>query len=149
MGRSAKPRKAYKPIPKRGLLPITYGMDQKTKIELALASLMAISMFTQGHGSEDLAYTIINSILIGYELAIDEGEHQTMNRGQDAMKRVLTRGSYGKWGFSGDDLKDVTAAAMLSDQLQAIATRREMREALKAVLEKAHDYQEEYKYKER
>jgi hypothetical protein len=118
----------------KGAMPIIYGMHRETKTELALAPLMAISMFTQGHGSEELAYTLISSIFIGHELVTDEAEQQTMRRGKEAMKRVLTRGSYGKWGFSGDDLKDITTATTLSDQLQSVATRRQIRKALQVVL---------------
>jgi hypothetical protein len=134
MGRSVKPRKAYKPMSSRRGMPIIFGMRQEIKTELAIAPLMAISMFTSGQGSEELAYTIINSILIGYELAKDDLDRQIFIHGSDAMKRVLYRGSHGKWGFSGDDLKDITAATAISDQLQAAATRREMREAVQTVL---------------
>ena len=131
MGKSTKPRKAYKPMPAR--MPIIYGLAPEVKTELAIEPLITISIFTSGHGNEELAYTLIGSILIGYELAKNDTDRQTLLRGSDAMRRVLTRGSYGKWGFSGDDLKDVTAAVTLSDEFQAVATRREMRKALQAV----------------
>lgn len=139
MGRSTKPRKAYNPRYK-GKLPIVYGMSREIKDELAIAPLMAISMFTSGHGSEDLAYTIINSILLGYRLARDEADLKLFFAGSDAMKRVLARGAEGKWGFSGEDLQEIKAAVALSDELQEAATGREMREAVQAILANADSY---------
>jgi hypothetical protein len=139
MGKSAKPRKSYKPIPRRGNLPIVYGISPEIKAELAIAPFMAISLFASGHASEELAYTIINSILIGYELAKDELDRQRLICGSEAMKSVLYRGAQGRWGFSGQELKDVTVAIALSDKLQDMATRREMRRALQAVFENAYD----------
>lgn len=118
-------------------MPIVYGMRQEIKTELAIAPLMAIPLFTSGHGNEDLAYTIINTILVGYRLVKNKDDRQIIVSGSDAMRRVITRGSHGKWGFSGDDLKDITAAVTLSDQLQAVATRRQMRAAVQAVLANA------------
>jgi hypothetical protein len=135
MGKSTKPRKAYKPTAKT--MPIVFGMKQDEKIELAIAPLMAINMFTSGNGNEELAYTMINSILLSYRLVNDGKEFQTLIDGADAMRRVVARGAHGKWGFSGDDLREVTAAVTLSDQLQANATRRQMRAAVLSVLENA------------
>jgi hypothetical protein len=139
MGNSTKPRKAYKPLRQR--MPIVYGIDSEIRTEMAVAPLIAINMFTSGHGSEEHAYTIINSILLGCNLAykLEKSEEiQILYAGSDAMRRVLDRGAEGKWGFSGDDLKDITAAVALSDELQAGATRRELREAVEAVFASAH-----------
>ena len=137
MGKSTKPRKTYKPRQIAQRMPIIYGMEEEIKAELAIAPLMAINMFISGQGNEDLAYTIINSILIGHELVNDDAEIQIIWRGSDAMKRVLARGEDGKWGFSGDDLKNVKEAIALSDELQALATRRQMRKAVNGVLHHA------------
>lgn len=137
MGNSTKSRKGYNPARIRQRMPIVYGIDNETKTELAVAPLISINMFTSGNGSEEHAYTIINTILIGYHLARDEAELQLFVMGSDAMKHVLSRGTEGKWGFSGDDLKDITAAATLSDELQALATRRELRGAVQSVFASA------------
>jgi hypothetical protein len=133
MGKSTKPRKKYNPRPIQGM-PIIYGMQEEIKAELAIAPLMAINMFMSGNGNEDLAYTIINSVLIGYWLVNNDVKKQIILKGSNAMKRVLARGEDGKWGFSGDDLKDIKEAITLSDELQALATRRQMQKAVHNVL---------------
>lgn len=139
MGKSTKPRKPYKPMRQR--MPIIYGMGSEVKSELAIAPLMSINMFMSGHGSEEHAYTIINAILTGYELVENADDFRTMIGGSDAIRRVIERGAEGKWGFSGDDLRDITAAVTLSDQMQAVATRRQLRGAVQAVLANADTYQ--------
>jgi len=121
-------------------MPIIYGMDKEVKAELAIAPLMSINMFLSGQGSEEHAYTVINTILTGYELVDNTDDFRTMTRGIDAMRRVIARGAEGKWGFSGDDLKEITAAVTLSDEMQAVATRRQMRAAVQAVLANADAY---------
>jgi hypothetical protein len=136
MAKSTKPRKKYKQKPIQGM-PIVFGMEQEIKTELAIEPLIAINMFTSGQGSEDLAYTIINSILVGHELVNNDDERNVIVMGSDAMKRVLARGEGGKWGFSGDDLKDITLAITLSDSLQSSSTRRQMRKAVNCVLHQA------------
>src|SRR4051812_30861824 len=105
MGKSTRPRKSHKP--KRARMPIIFGMPTETRTELAIEPLVTLNMFTNGYGNEALAYTLINTILTGFELLKDKKDCQVIINGSRAMKRVLVRGEDNKWGFSGDDLKDV------------------------------------------
>ena len=138
MSKNTKPRKAYKP--KYAAIPISIGLSAEMQTNLKLPPHMILDAFTHGRGDESGAHTLIAAVNLGAVLSRTQSTdaQAVMESGLVAVQSVKDRGERGgKWGVTGDEYKAIAAALVLSDDMQMISTRRDLREAVRAVYREA------------
>jgi len=139
MPTSKKPRKRYRPrklIP--GYLPMTFSLPKAAMTNLQLPPHTVLDAFRRGAGDEPGWHTLACAVNIGAVLARTQpNEAQAvMSAALDAIREVQRRGvESGRWGVSGDEFRAIGEALTLSNEIQDISTRREIRDAINVVLE--------------
>lgn len=137
---SKRRNKKYVPKCIPGSLPIVFSVAADTKRQLHITPHMCVEAFRLGNGDRDKAFTLVNAIDLGAVLVqkyVEDEPKKVMQAGLSAVQSVINRGQGGKWGCTGDELTAITAAVALSDQLQQMSTRREVRDALMVVWKEA------------
>jgi hypothetical protein len=115
-------------VPKSTLFRHTAQQELSLQI-LPHAHLMAL---VEGRGEENEFLTVVFRVTAGSMLTVhadDEGRLILDVIFRNAINGLISVGDrykkHGKFGFSGDDLKDIKEALCMSDELQKVCTRRQ------------------------
>jgi hypothetical protein len=100
---------------------------------------MELMKLREGLGDEQSWHTLVCRLNIGIVSAWqNEIDSTEINRGLDAMINVRERHkNSGRWGLSGDDLRDIGDALVLTDSIQLSLTRRQLNKAIDYVYKEA------------
>jgi len=135
MAKSKRPRKAYKP--REFAIPMTIRHPAEADTDLALIPHVAMERFRTGCGDEEAWHTITCRLNIGLTLAHQTNQSEaywTIHAGLDAMRAIYKRHQdAGKWGASGDNLRTMGQALVVTDDMQSQCTRRELAAAMRYV----------------
>jgi hypothetical protein len=107
---------------------------------LQLPPHTVLDAFRRGVGDEPGWHTLACALNLGAVLARQQpAEAQAvMSRALEAIVEVRARAAAsGRWGVSGDEFRAIGEALTLSNEIQDISTRREIRDALNVVLAEA------------
>lgn len=142
MPASKKPRKKYRRIIVRTVdapLPINFGLSSDMKRDLALTPWLVLDAFKRGDGYEEGAHTLAAAVNLVAVMArrFDASVIASADRALAALHNVMERGKGGKWGMSGQEMKDVGVALDLGDEMRSVSTRRDVRDALTQVYKEA------------
>lgn len=142
MGRSTKPRKAYRPraVSRTAGLDVIERrapMDINQTTDLGIAYHVALDEMIHGRGTEDHWSTVVCALNIGLVLAEMGCAALYIGIIKDALDgAVRTRDrarKIGRWGFDGDALLDVKHALEIHDAQMAIVTKATIIAALAEV----------------
>jgi hypothetical protein len=137
MPANKKPRKPRKYIPKT--LPLTIRHNAESETALQLAPHSELMKLREGYGDEGSWNTIVARLNIGVVAANADGrpeEAKQIRKGLDAMLKVQARfDKSGKWGLSGNDLRDIGDGLVLTDNLQLSLTRKQFAQAIDYVFQ--------------
>jgi len=114
-------------------LPICFALPKAAMLDLDLMPHLCVEAFIDGSAVEQNIYTLANvANMAGLLAEINHPESLPIAiAGQNAIVRVIERFTdTGKLGFSGDDYQQIKAAVTLNDELQAISTRRTLRDVI-------------------
>lgn len=129
-------RRIVMTIPPEPKIPIIYGLNGEQKTELRLPYHISLDALRRGEGTEDDATTIFAALMTGKELAgiYTEAMPEVLEAIQ-AIEAVKGRADAGgKWLLTGDQYKAISVGLVLLDDLQEVATRRQTRGAIRAVI---------------
>lgn len=130
MPANKKPRKKqkYKPL----ILPMTFRHSAESDTGMQIVPHMELMKMREGCGDEGGWHTLVCRLNIGVIAAWqNEIANNDIKRGLDAMINVKKRyEKSGKWGLSGDDLRDVGDALVITDNLQLSLTRKQLNKAI-------------------
>ena len=137
MPSNKKPRKQQ--VKRKQTLPIVFRHSAEADINLQLAPHAELLKMREGYGDEGSWHTLTCRLNIGVTAgAQNRLEHEAIKRGLDAMINVRERfKKTGKFGLSGNDLKDIGDGLIATDELQLSLTRRQFNEAVKYVYQHA------------
>lgn len=139
MPTNKKPRKPKKYVPKG--LPLTIRHNEEAETALQLAPHAELMKLREGYGDEGSWNTIVARLNIGLVAAnnVDKQDQAKEIRiGLDAMLKVQARyDKTKKWGLSGNDLREVGDALVLTDNLQLSLTRKQFAQAIDYVWQHA------------
>lgn len=141
MAGNKKPRKrrSVAPVPKADRpLPIVFAVAPELKRRLDTGAHSSLDALRLGAGVADDAHTVMHAALLALELRRHMKPDQTTDDviadGLAAIRRVYARHEKtGKWGFTGDEFASLKEVLTLSDAMQGLCSRREMRDAAAAV----------------
>ncbi len=88
-------------------------------------------------GRPEHAWTVANCLNIAAMLSKDQSDElrSAIKTGLETIRRLMARcESSGEWACSQDEFGALKEAVTLSDELQEISTRREMRDAIRNVM---------------
>lgn len=130
MAVNKKPRKRHKPRPEQ--VPIMFALREEQKIDLRLPPQIVLDAFKRGQGDACGANTLAACVNLGAVLSRSQSREvqEVIEAGMDAVSSILKRGSEGKWGLTGDELKAISEALNLTEEMQDASTRREVRDAI-------------------
>lgn len=135
MATSRKPRKAYRPKPRT--LPLTIRHNAEGDTDLQLIPRLDLEALREGRADESQWHGLTARLNLGMVLANShhpQAAIDVMRSSLDAMRAISTRHARtGKWGAAGDELRAIGQGLDVTDDMQMIATRRELREALRTV----------------
>lgn len=135
MAANRKPRKVYRP--KYRGLPVTIRHTAEGDTDLQLIPRLDLEALREGRADESSWHTITARLNLGMVLASShhpQAAVDVMRASLDAMRAISTRHARtGKWGAAGDELRAISQGLDVTDDMQMIATRRELREALRTV----------------
>lgn len=139
MANNRKPRKRRTLAHGISKIPICFAIPKSQMIDLELMPWACIAAFVAGEAVAANAYTLANVANMAALLALKHSPdaQSCAKAGQDAMTSVMERGASGKWGFSGSEYQAIKDAVTLYDQMQGMATRRELRDVLLVLQEAA------------
>jgi hypothetical protein len=137
MPSNKKPRK--KQIRKPLILPMTIRHSAEADTELQLAPHAELMKLREGYGDEGSWHTLVCRLNVGLTVAWQNNlDNNVMRKGLDAMINVRERhNKSGKWGVSGDDLREVGDALVATDNLQLSLTRKQLNKAIEYVYKEA------------
>lgn len=137
MPANKKPRK--KLVRKAHVLPMTIRHNSESDTGMQLIPHMELMKLREGLGDEQSWHTLVCRLNIGIVSAWqNEIDSTEINRGLDAMINVRERHkNSGRWGLSGDDLRDIGDALVLTDSIQLSLTRRQLNKAIDYVYKEA------------
>jgi hypothetical protein len=137
MPSNKKPRKkqARRPL----ILPMTIRHSAEADTELQLAPHAELMKLREGYGDEGSWHTLVCRLNVGLTVAWQNNlDNNVMRKGLDAMINVRERhNKSGKWGLSGDDLREVGDALIATDNLQLSLTRKQLNKAIEYVYKEA------------
>jgi hypothetical protein len=137
MPSNKKPRKkrVYKPL----VLPLTIRHNAEADTEMQLAPHTELMKLRQGYGDEGSWHTIVCRLNIGVIAALQNNiDGKDIRAGLDAMLNVRSRfQKSGKWGLSGDNLRDIGEGLVQTDNLQLKLTRKQLNTAIDLVYKEA------------
>jgi uncharacterized protein YacL (UPF0231 family) len=133
-------RSNYKPKP--FMIPSVIRFSQAAETDLCLIPQAELTKFREGTADEISINSIVARLNLGYVVAgeyINEPEaKQTMELALDAIRSVKARHeTTGKVGATGDEYHIIADGLNLTDQMQALCTRKELHSAMTYVFEKA------------
>lgn len=136
MSASKKPRKKY--IPKLPRIPVIFGITQDASRDLQLVPHAELLKLRNGLADEPTWHTLVCRLNVGMTIAHQGKQNdevkKTMAESLQAMRDVWVRHEKtSKWGASGEELKAIGDGLVLTDDLQNVSTRRELREAVNHV----------------
>jgi hypothetical protein len=137
MPSNKKPRK--KKIRKPLILPMTIRHSAEADTALQLAPHAELMKLREGFGDEGSWHTLVCRLNVGLTVAWQNNlDNNVMRKGLDAMINVRERhNKSGKWGLSGDDLREVGDALVATDNLQLSLTRKQLNKAIEYVYKEA------------
>ena len=133
MPSNKKPRKQQE---RRKLtIPIVFRQSSEAEIALQLVPHTELLKMREGIGDEESWNTLTCRLNIGVTAARQNGkDYAAIDRGLDAMIRVWRRfEDTGRFGLSGDDLRDIGDGLVATDEIQLAVTRRKFNEAVEYV----------------
>ena len=136
---NTKRRKPGRPAREIGKLPVTLRQRFDSDTHLKLVPLEHLDKILRGDGDNEAFCTLAYRLLVGEGLARAHFDHQpeamtTMNDAKRALHAVGTRyHKTGRVGFTGDEYRALSPAINLIDDMQNLTTRRQQREAYRAV----------------
>jgi hypothetical protein len=139
MPKPKKPRKPYRPRAVAAL-PMSFALPASSRVDLQLPPHMILDAFRTGTGDEPGWHTLAAALNIGAVLSRSQPEEvqSAISQALDAIVEVKQRGDEtGRWGLSGDQYRIIGAALTLSNEIQDVSTRREIRDAIDIVLKTA------------
>ena len=134
MAKSSKPRKKYKPRPTA--IPVTIRHDAEGDTDLQLIPHLSLENLRQGRPDASDWHTLTARLNLGMVLAnfAHKEAVESMLASLNAMLAIARRhDSMGKWGGSGDEYAAIGEGLRLTDDMQMLATRRELKAALEIV----------------
>lgn len=139
MPSSKKPRKAYKP--KRPTMPITIGVDERSKYIMKLIPHQELEKFREGMGDDQAWNTIVARLNLGVVLCTqhdfnDEAKWAVMDA-LDAMRKVAETHDNGRFTATPEQISDIHDGLYVTDEAQESTTRREQRDATKVIMQVA------------
>ena len=137
MPSNKKPRKAQA---KRKLtIPIVFRQSAEVDTELQLVPHAELLKMRSGVGDEGSWNMITCRLNIGITACKQNGkECSVIDRGLDAMINVWRRyENTGKFGLSGEDLRDIGDGLVATDEIQLAVTRRKFNDAVQYVYKHA------------
>jgi hypothetical protein len=137
MPSNKKPRK--KQVRKPLVLPMTIRHSAEADTELQLAPHAELMKLREGYGDEGSWHTLVCRLNVGLTVAWQNNlDNNVMRKGLDAMINVRERhNKFGKWGLSGNDLREVGDALIATDNLQLSLTRKQLNKAIEYVYKEA------------
>ena len=137
MPSNKKPRK--KQVRRPLILPMTIRHSAEADTELQLAPHAELMKLREGYGDEGSWHTLVCRLNVGLTVAWQNNlDNNVMRKGLDAMINVRERhNKSGKWGVSGDDLREVGDALVATDNLQLSLTRKQLNKAIEYVYKEA------------
>ena len=137
MPSNKKPRK--KQVRRPLILPMTIRHSAEADTELQLAPHAELMKLREGYGDEGSWHTLVCRLNVGLTVAWQNNlDNNVMRKGLDAMINVKERhNKSGKWGVSGDDLREVGDALVATDNLQLSLTRKQLNKAIEYVYKEA------------
>lgn len=137
MAKSKKPRKRY--VPKLLGTPVTWGVGEADNRRMKLIPHQELSKLREGVGDEVSWNTIVCRLNVGGVLSVahkfSEDPAPTVRAALNAMVALRKRiDETGKYLLTGDEYRAVGEGLVLLDDLQDTITRREHRDALRAVM---------------
>ncbi len=137
MPSNKKPRK--KQVRKPLVLPMTIRHSAEADTALQLAPHAELMKLREGFGDEGSWHTLVCRLNVGLTVAWQNNlDNNVMRKGLDAMINVRERhNKSGKWGLSGDDLREVGDALVATDNLQLSLTRKQLNKAIEYVYKEA------------
>ena len=141
MATNKKPKKKYRPR-EAAKLPVSYRFDRESETYLQLLPHNALAKFKTGEVVDEDWHTLASRLNLGNSLAhqwFDNEEAKTvMNTAVEALRSVWVRHEkLEKWGMTGEEHNQIAAGLVLTDEMQANCTRRELRESMRYVIENA------------
>jgi hypothetical protein len=135
---SKKPRKKYRPKTVPGQLPTNIRHSNEADLLLQMVPHDELDKFRNGTADQYTVNTLAFRLNWGYVMA---GEHfdtpearAAMVEGLEAIRNVKARlERTGKYGASQLEFQAIGVALGMTDEMQKMATRREQRDALRAV----------------
>jgi hypothetical protein len=135
MGKSAKPRKAYKPRGKG--IPMVFRHPGEVEQDIQLYPHMELLKLRNGAADAGSWHEITCRINVGITLALQNGLEaalQVVAPGLDAMREIRDRFQrVGKYGATGEEIRIVGDALVATDEMQRSMTRRQLSDAIKHV----------------
>ena len=137
MPSNKKPRK--KQVRRPLVLPMTIRHSAEADTALQLAPHAELMKLREGFGDEGSWHTLVCRLNVGLTVAWQNNlDNNVMRKGLDAMINVRERhNKSGKWGVSGDDLREVGDALVATDNLQLSLTRKQLNKAIEYVYKEA------------
>jgi hypothetical protein len=137
MPSNKKPRK--KQVRRPLVLPMTIRHSAEADTALQLAPHAELMKLREGFGDEGSWHTLVCRLNVGLTVAWQNNlDNNVMRKGLDAMINVKERhNKSGKWGVSGDDLREVGDALVATDNLQLSLTRKQLNKAIEYVYKEA------------
>ena len=137
MPSNKKPRK--KQVRRPLTLPMTIRHSAEADTELQLAPHAELMKLREGYGDEGSWHTLVCRLNVGLTVAWQNNlDNNVMRKGLDAMINVRERhNKSGKWGLSGNDLREVGDALIATDSLQLSLTRKQLNKAIEYVYKEA------------
>jgi hypothetical protein len=137
MPSNKKPRKPRKYIPK--VLPLTIRHNAEAETALQLGPHSELMKLREGYGDEGSWNTIVARLNIGLVAANADGKPEQAKQiriGLDAMLKVQERfDKSGKYGLSGQELRNIGDGLVLTDNLQLSLTRKQFAQAIDYVFQ--------------
>lgn len=137
MPSNKKPRKkkVYKPL----VLPLTIRHNAEADTEMQLAPHTELMKLRQGYGDEGSWHTIVCrlniGVIAGLQNAVDNADIRTALEAMISIRKRHEKS--GKWGLSGDELRDIGEGLVQTDNLQLKLTRKQLNTAIELVYKEA------------
>lgn len=130
-------RSTYRPKYAPGTLPVTFALSTTMKNDLQLTPMGVLEAFREGTGNERAWHTLAAAVNLSAVLSRQQTRdvQVEIEVGMEALLSVYRRGdSTGKWGCSGDEYRALHLALILGADMQDVATRRDVAQAIRTTL---------------
>ena len=142
MPKSSKPKKKYKPKVMRDL-PINIRFSKDTELKLSLIPHECLRNFKEGRQTESDWHVLASRVNLGSTLVRNHfpDNEDAVNVANLALEALLSSWDryrrLGKVGMTGEEYNRIADAINLTDDMQAMCSRRELDEAMNQVFRDA------------